>query len=347
MVAVRKMESARGLTLTEVEVPKPGPADLLVKIKACSLCGTDVHIYNWDPPFSQGRLVPPKTLGHELCGEIVEIGSAVRGDFEIGDQVSAESHVACGTCWQCMNGNQHICQNIKFLGVDIDGSFAQYMALPAANAWKVPKSMPPEWASVQESFGNSVYTVEESRVSGKNVAIFGTGPTGLWSIMLCKLFGASLIAVVAGSEFHIKLAKQLGADAVINRHEQDVVKELKGLTNGVGFDVCLEMSGAGQALDHALKAVRACGQVSILGLPSKRTETDWSKDIVLKDLTIRGIYGRRMWQTWTTATNIMRSGKLDISPGITHRLPLEKFEEAINLASSGQAGKIVMLPPRS
>ncbi|MBI2583643.1 MAG: L-threonine 3-dehydrogenase [Candidatus Aenigmarchaeota archaeon] len=342
MKAVAKMQKAKGLEMTEAEVPQIGQNDVLVEVKACSLCGTDVHIYNWDHPWPD-RIKPPRTLGHEVCGIVVEKGSNVTA-AEVGDFISAESHIADNTCYQCRIGNSNICMNMKLLGVDINGSFAEYVSVPQQNIWKNPKSMPYEIATLQESMGNSVYTVEESNVNGKNVVIFGAGPTGLFATGISRVLGASQIMVVVGTEFHARIAKQMGADIIINRHEQDVVKEIKSATDGIGADVVLEMSGAGDAIDQSLKSLRQGGQLTLLGLPLRPISIDWSKDIVLKDINIKGINGRKLWQTWVTTSRLLHSKRIDITPIITHKLPLEKYEEAIAVAAAGQSGKVVMFP---
>lgn len=343
MKAVRKMNTGPGFTLEEIPVPKPGKGDLLIKVKATSMCGTDVHIYNWDPPWSEGRFTPPKTIGHEVAGEVVEVGAGVEG-FSVGDQVSAESHIADYTCPMCTMKNYHICQNVKFFSIDTDGFWAEYALLPQQNAWKNPPEMPAEIATLQESMGNSVYTVEESQVAGKNVAIFGAGPTGLFATGIAKAMGALKVMVVTGSDTHAAIAKSMGADMIINRHEEDPVARIQVETQGVGADAVLEMSGAGQAFQQALKAVRPTGMVTILGLPTKPIQVDVSKDIVLKDATVRGIYGRKMWDTWKSMSQLLSSGKVDISPVITHRLKLEEFETGIEAMKEGTSGKVVFTP---
>ncbi len=356
MQAVRKLKAEPGFEFVEIPVPEPGPTDLLIKIRATSMCGTDVHIYNWEPPWSTGRFVPPKTLGHEVCGEVVEVGSSVNSlqssvsgsqfsEFQIGDSVSAESHIACGACDQCQNGNGHICRNLKFFSIDTDGFWADYAILPAVSAWKNPKTMRPEIATLQESMGNSVYTVESSHVKGKIVAIFGLGPTGLFSTAIAKAMGAEKVFCIAGSQIHFRIAKQVGADRLIDRHREDPLKALMDATNGKGVDVALEMSGAETALQQALAAVKPTGQVTVLGLPTKPISIAVSKQIVLKDLTLRGIYGRKIWDTWKTTSRLLASG-LDIEPIISHRLKLSEFRTGLEAMQTGQSGKVVMTPGR-
>jgi len=341
MRAVRKLRPGKGFELVEMEAPRPKEGELLIKVKAASVCGTDIHIYNWDSPWPD-KMALPKTMGHEVCGEIIEAGNGVKR-FSEGDNVSAESHIACGSCHMCRTGNLHICQNIKFFSIDQDGFWADYAILPEQNAWKNPAKMRPEIATLQESMGNSVYTVMESNVPGKLVAIFGSGPTGLFATGISKAMGAAKVMMVYGSELHGKIGKKMGADVLINRHEQDPVQAIKDLTGGIGADVVLEMSGVGEALNQALKAVRLRGQVTILGLPTKPVIIDVSRDIVLKDLAIRGIYGRKMWDTWLATSRLLSRG-LDISPVITHKLALEDWKKGIEAMESGQSGKVVFLP---
>ncbi|MBI4182299.1 MAG: L-threonine 3-dehydrogenase [Candidatus Aenigmarchaeota archaeon] len=342
MRAVRKLRPAEGFELAEIPVPQPKAGELLVKVRAASVCGTDIHIYKWEPPWSQGRYVPPKTMGHEVCGEVVQAGPGVRG-FQEGDSVSAESHIYDATCSQCLRGNQHICEKLQFFSIDTDGFWAEYAIIPQQNAWKNPPSLPPEIATLQESMGNSVYTVEEGQVKDKFVAIFGLGPTGLFATGIAKALGATAVAVVGGSDTHLQIAKRMGADAVVNRHQRDPVQAIKELTNDKGADVVLEMSGAPQAIQQALESVRPVGRVCALGLPTQPVTLDLSKLVVLKDLTFRGIYGRRIWDTWKTTSRLLQEG-LDISPVITHRLPLARFQEGIRAMMQGESGKVILLP---
>lgn len=343
MRAIRKLRAAPGFELVEVPVPAPKKGEILIKVKATSMCGTDIHIYNWEPPWSTGRYTPPKTMGHEVCGEIVELGAGVDG-FAVGDNISAESHIADMTCPICRMKNYHICQNVKFFSIDTDGFWAEYAVMPERNAWKNPPGMKPEIATLQESMGNSVYTVTESHVQGKTIAIFGSGPTGLFATGIAKALGALSVIVVTGSDVHSMIAKKMGADVVIDRHETDPVQAIRDETGGVGADAVLEMSGAAEAFAQSLHAVRLTGQVTVLGLPTKPITVDVSKDIVLKDLTVRGIYGRKMWDTWKITSNLLSSKKIDISPIITHRLKLEEFEKGINAMKTGESGKVVMFP---
>ncbi|NJD77423.1 MAG: L-threonine 3-dehydrogenase [Candidatus Methanoperedens sp.] len=343
MKAVRKTTEGPGLELVDIPVPEPGDHEVLTKVKACSMCGTDVHIYNWEHPWSQGRITPPRTIGHEICGEVVDIGDSVTL-VQKGDMVSAESHIFDGKCMQCRMGNMHICENLRFFGVDVDGFFSEYAIIPETNVWKNPPEMPFEIATLQESIGNSVYTVFSNDVAAKTVAVFGGGPTALFAIGLLKAAGATLIITVAGSGRHLDIAEKMGADVVINRHEKDPVSEILSLTGGRGVDVFLEMSGSGNALNQGLKALRPAGKASILGLPTKDICIDISKDFVMKDITVRGVYGRKIWDTWLTTSRLLSTGKFNPAPVITHRIKLEDFEKGFEAMKSGESGKVVMFP---
>lgn len=343
MKAVRKIKEGSGLELIDIPVPEPKDHEVLVKVKACSMCGTDVHIYNWEHPWSGGRITPPRTIGHEVCGEVIEVGGDVTLVRE-GDIVSAESHIFDGKCIQCRRGNMHICENLKFFGVDIDGFFAEYAVIPETNVWKNPPDMPVEIATLQESIGNSVYTVFSNDVTAKTVAVFGGGPTALFATGLLKAAGATCIILVAGSDQHLNIAKRMGADIVINRHEKDPVQEIMDLTEGRGTDVFLEMSGSGNAINQGLKALQPTGRASILGLPTKDVSIDMSRDLVMKDITMRGVYGRKIWDTWIITSRFLSTGKFDPTPVITHRIRLDDFEQGFAAMKSGKAGKVVMFP---
>lgn len=343
MKAVRKTKEGPGLDLVDIPVPVPQDHEVLVKVKACSMCGTDVHIYNWEHPWSEGRIMPPRTIGHEICGEVIKTGDDVTLVGK-GDVVSAESHIFDGKCMQCRRGNMHICENLKFFGVDVDGFFAEYAVIPETNVWKNPPDMPVEIATLQESIGNSVYTVFSNDVTAKTVAVFGGGPTALFAIGLLKAAGATSIISIAGSNEHLDIARKMGADILINRHEKDPVQEIMSLTGGQGTDVFLEMSGSPNALNQGLKALRPAGRASILGLPTQDVSIDISKDFVMKDITVRGVYGRKIWDTWITTSRLLSTGKFDPAPVITHRIRLDDFEDGFVAMKSGKAGKVVMFP---
>lgn len=341
MKAVRKLTPGPGASLETVHVPAPGPFDVLVKVKATSVCGTDYHIYSWDP-WSQARIRPPLTMGHEFAGEVVAIGGQVT-THEVGDFVSAETHIVCGHCHQCLTGQYHVCQNTRILGVDTDGAFADYLALPASNAWKNDPDLPADVASMQEPLGNAVHTVLSVPIAGNTVAVTGCGPIGLMGIAVAKLAGAAAVYAVDVNDFRLDLARRMGADEIIDGRHEDVVAALRRYSGGSGVDVLLEFSGNATAINQGLKAIRPGGKVAILGLPSRPVEIDLGNDIVMKGVEVKGIAGRQMYDTWFKVKGLLRGG-LDLRPLVTHRLPLEAYDEAMELTRQGTCGKVVLYP---
>ncbi len=345
MIAIMKTKPAYGAELVEVDIPKPGPGEVLIKVLATTICGTDLHIYEWNE-WAQSRIKPPQIMGHEVAGEVVEIGPGVDG-LQVGDYISAETHIVCGKCYQCRTGNYHVCQNTKIFGVDMDGVFAEYAIVPAQNAWKNPRGMPPEYASLQEPLGNAVDTVLAGPIAGKSTLITGAGPLGLLGITVAKASGAYPVIVSEPSEFRRKLAKKVGADYIINPFEEDVVKEVRDITEGNGVDVFLEFSGAPKALEQGLQTVTPGGRVSLLGLFPRDVALDFNNLIIFKSLTVYGITGRHLWNTWYTVSRLIQSGKLNLEPILTHRYKgFDKFEEAFELMRAGKTGKVVFFPQR-
>lgn len=345
MVAIMKKKPAYGAELVEVDVPTPKEGEVLIKVLATSICGTDLHIYEWNE-WAQSRIKPPQIMGHEVAGEVIEVGKGV-DTLEAGDYISAETHIVCGKCYQCRNGHYHVCQNTRIFGVDGDGVFAEYAIVPAQNAWKNPKDIPPEYATLQEPLGNAVDTVLAGPIAGKTVLITGAGPLGLLGITVAKASGASLVIVSEPSEFRRDLAKKVGADVTINPMEENVVKEVRDLTDGNGVDVFLEFSGAPKALEQGLQAVTPAGRVSLLGLFPKEVPLDFNNLIIFKSLTVYGITGRHLWQTWYTVSKLLQSGKLNLNPVITHKYRgFDRFEEAFELMRAGKTGKVVFFPHR-
>jgi threonine 3-dehydrogenase len=345
MQAVVKKEAGPGMTLTERPVPTPGPRDVLIRVQATSICGTDVHIYNWDP-WSQGRIRPPVIVGHEFAGEIVERGSAVRDDEpQVGDCVSAESHIVCGICQQCRLGKAHVCQNTRIIGVDVDGCYAEYVAIPVDNAWKNPPDMPLPVASLQENFGNAVHTVSSADVRGKTVLITGCGPAGLMSIPVARAFGAEIVVVTDLSPYRLDLARQVGADLALNPREDDVETQAQDIVLHKGFDVLFEMSGAPPALKQGFGLLKPGAEAALLGLlPNTLQDFDLNNLVIMKGITVHGIAGRRLWETWYQMRALLASGVVDLEPLITHEFPLSRWEEAIQTMASGQSGKIILYP---
>jgi threonine 3-dehydrogenase len=342
MKALVKPQAAPGLELEPVPIPTVGPHDVLVKVKATSICGTDLHIYRWDP-WAQGRLKPPLIVGHEFCGEVVEKGSEVT-DVKVGDLISAESHVTCGTCDMCRTGHGHLCRNTKILGVDRDGCFAEYVSIPAINAWVDPPEMPPEIASLQENFGNAVHTAFTADLRAKKVLVTGCGPVGLMTISVAKAIGARAVYATDVSPYRLKLAKRMGADLALDVSKTDVVKTVRDATEGEGVDVLLEMSGAASALRDGFTVLKPGGEVALLGLPGKPIPFDFDELVIFKGITVRGVVGRRLWETWYQARGLLRAKVVDLSPMVTHKFALDDYEEAFALMTSGECGKVVMVP---
>lgn len=345
MQAVAKAQPAPGLEAIQAPIPVPGPRDVLIKVKATSICGTDVHIYKWDR-WSQGRIKPPLIVGHEFTGEIVAVGEQVRpNEPGVGDYVSAESHIVCGVCQQCRLGLGHICPNTRIIGVDMDGCYAEYIAIPVENAWKNPEDMPVPVASLQENFGNAVHTVAATDVRGKTVLVTGCGPAGLMSIPVARAFGAEIIVATDLSPYRLELARKVGADFAINPAEADLFQKAQDAVRGKGFDVLIEMSGAPQALVQGLRLLKPGGAASLLGLaPGVLNEFDLNNLVIMKGVTVYGIAGRRMWETWYQMRALIASGAVDLRPIITHEFPLSRWHEAMETMASGNSGKIVMYP---
>ncbi|PLT31626.1 L-threonine 3-dehydrogenase [Peribacillus deserti] len=342
MKALVKHHRGFGAELRMVDIPQIQEDEVLIKVKATSICGTDVHIYTWDE-WSQSRVNPPYVFGHEFSGEVVEIGSKVTS-VEIGDFVSAETHIVCGSCPQCLTGQYHICKNTKIIGVDTGGCFAEYVALPAVNLWKNPKDMPVDTASVQEPMGNAVHTVLAGETAGKTVAVIGCGPIGIMAVGVAKAAGASQVIALDLNDYRLNLAKEMGATTIINSAKENPLEVIDALTGGNGVDVVCEMSGHPIAMNQGFKMVTNGGRVSILSLPVRPVEIDVTNDIVFKGVTVQGITGRQMFKTWQQVSNLLASGQVDVKPMITHHFPLEEFEKGFDLMIKGECGKVVLQP---
>lgn len=342
MRALVKHHAGFGARLEQVSIPKIGPDEVLIRVRAASLCGTDVHIYQWDD-WAAGRVKPPYVFGHEFSGEVVEIGEKV-SRFQVGDHVSAESHIVCGMCPQCRRGEGHVCQNTEIIGVDRAGCFAEYIAMPAVNLWKNDPALPFEIASIMEPMGNAVHTALAGPVTGKRVAVIGCGPIGLMAISVAKAAGATAVLAFDVNEYRLQLAKQMGATEVIHSLREDPVEKAGLLTDGTGVDIVLEMSGNPEAIRQGLRMVTLGGRVSLLGLPTEMVKLDIANDIVFKGLTVQGIVGRRMYETWEQTAGLLHSGKVNLEPLITHRLPLKEYDKAFELMMSGKSGKVVLYP---
>jgi len=340
MKALRKMKPGPGLEMQQVPVPAIKANDVLIKVHKRAICGTDLHIYKWDE-WSQNRLKPPVTTGHEFYGAIVEAGTDVR-HYQVGDLVTAEMHVVCNQCFQCRTGNAHLCENVVILGVDGDGCFADYIAVPESNLWRVPAGIDPEWAAIYDPFGNAVHTVMAGPTVGKTFLILGGGPIGIAAIPVCKAAGASLVLVSEVMPFRQELARKMGADRVIDPARENVEEIVRSLTSGQGVDVVLEMSGHPAAIAQGFRSIRKNGRYSLLGIPAKPLSLDLAKDIIFPGVTVQGINGRRMYETWYQMDALLVSGKVDLKPLITHHFRMAEFQKAFEVGISGNAGKIIL-----
>ena len=342
MKALRKMQPARGLTYDNAPVPAIGPTDVLVRVKTASICGTDLHIYGWDR-WSQGRIKPPVTLGHEFCGVVERTGEEVAA-VKVGDFVSAEMHVNCGHCHQCRLGEAHICQNLRIIGIDQDGAFAEFVKIPASNIWKLDPAIPEQYGAILDPLGNAVHTVLAGPIAGQTVLVTGCGPIGLMSIAVAKACGSSTVFATETNEHRRAMARKMGADVALNPTEVDAVARIKTDTGGTGVDVLLEMSGNAQAIQQGFHALRAGGRASLLGIPTESVPLDLVNDVIFKGATVQGIYGRRMYATWVQMTALLKAGRLNLDPLFGERTSLEKYENAFRLLQGGLAGKILLYP---
>ncbi|MGQ9706209.1 MAG: L-threonine 3-dehydrogenase [bacterium] len=346
MRAIIKKKGEFGAVLDEVAIPEPTSDEVLVKVKATSICGTDVHIYEWNP-WAQGRIKRlPQILGHEFAGEVVEIGSCVK-NIKVGDYISAETHIPCYHCKACLVGQFHICENLKILGVDRDGSFAEYITIPESVAWVNDRSIPPEIASIQEPLGNAVYTTTVTDVFGQSIAIFGDGPIGLFATGVARTAGATRVITIGMMPFCLDIAKKMGADATINITEvDDVARTVIDTNGGEKVDIALEMAGVDKAVSDTFNVVRKGGRVSAFGILPGEITIDYNNALVFKGTTVYGINGRLMYETWCKVRNLLSSKRLDISPVITHKFPLEDYAKGFELMLEvpKKVGKVVLFP---
>jgi threonine 3-dehydrogenase len=344
MWAIRKRGPEPGLALEEVPVPVPRDDEVLVEVEAASVCGTDLHIFRWDA-WAQHRIVPPLTLGHEFAGTVVDVGRTVR-HVAAGDYVSAESHVTCGSCFHCRTGRAHMCEFTQILGVDRDGAFAKYVAVPESVIWQNDRAkLPPEIATLQEPFGNAVFALSHDDVAGKTVAILGCGPVGLFSIGIARASGAGRVLASDRTPFRLGLAEQMGVHAALDvRDVDDVTAWFLEQNEGEHPDVVFEMSGAAQAIGDAFRIVRNGGRVILFGIPAQPVEFDVAEALIFKNLTVSAVSGREVFATWYKTRWLLEHGVVDLRPLITEELDLAQFERAFALLESGEACKIVLHP---
>jgi threonine 3-dehydrogenase len=338
MRAIAKLQRGPGLRMIEAPVPEPGINDVRIKVKKTSICGTDVHIYNWDA-WAEKTIKPPMIIGHEFVGVIDAVGANVQG-FKPGDLVDGEGHIVCGRCRNCLAGRRHLCQNTQGVGVNRDGAFAEYLCIPATNAVHVDPAIPLDVLSCFDPLGNAVHTALQYDLVGEDVLITGAGPIGCMAAAVARQAGARLVVVTDVNPDRLALAKRMGATRVVNAATEKLPDVQRELGMKEGFDVGLEMSGNPRALSDMIDNMFHGGRIALLGIMPERAAIDWNK-VVFNMLTIRGVYGREMYETWYKMTALIRSG-LDISPVITHRLPCTEFEQGFELMRSGRSGKIVL-----
>ncbi|WP_199711746.1 L-threonine 3-dehydrogenase [Alginatibacterium sediminis] len=338
MFALSKLHNKPGIWDTTVEIPKPGHNDLLIKITKTAICGTDIHIYNWDE-WSQQTIPTPMVIGHEYAGEVIGMGQEVRG-FAIGDRVSGEGHITCGHCRNCRGGRTHLCRNTIGVGVNRQGCFAQYLVVPAVNAFKLPDEISDELAAVFDPFGNAVHCALSFDVVGEDVLITGAGPIGMMAAAICKHIGARHVVVTDVNPYRLELAKKLGATRVVNVLEESLEDVMQSLNMNEGFDVGLEMSGVPSAFSQMLDNMNHGGKIAMLGIPPKDMGVDWNQ-VIFKGLILKGIYGREMFETWYKMASLIQSG-LDISSIITHRFDVKDYQQGFDTMRSGESGKVVL-----
>jgi threonine 3-dehydrogenase len=347
MRALRKVTRGPGAELVEIPVPEPGEGEVLVRVHAASICGTDLHIYDWNEWAERriGRV--PMTFGHEVAGHIEAVGPEVH-HVEPGAFVAAETHIACGRCSTCRTGRANICENLRILGVDTEGAFADFVVLPAGNAWVVGDGIDPDVASIMEPFGNGVHaafgTGGGEDIATNAVAVIGCGPIGLFAVGIARSLGAWKVIAIEPNGYRREMAVTMGADLSIDPSASDPVAEVMGATNGAGAEVVLEMSGNARAIDQGTRMLARGGRMSLLGLPDGPVTLDLNDQVIFKEARLQGITGREMFRTWQQTTTLLSTGRVDVRPIITHRFGLERFEEAFATTASGRSGKVILLP---
>lgn len=338
MDAIIKPAAAPGLELVRKPVPQPKAGEVLIKIHKTAICGTDVHIYNWDA-WSQKHIVPPLTIGHEYVGEIADMGPGVQ-HLTIGERVSGEGHIVCGMCRNCRSGNGQWCKYTQGVGVNRDGAFAEYLCIPAFNVVPVSESLPEDIVAFFDAFGNATHTALMFDVVGEDVLITGAGPIGVMAAAICRKNGARHVVVTDVNDTRLEMAKAMGATAVVNVQRDDLATVMREQHLIEGFDVGLEMSGNGSAFRQMLSVMRNGGKIALLGIIAGETQVDWN-EIIFKGLTIQGIYGRKMFETWYKMGAMIEAG-LDLSPIITHRFPYADFDKGFEAMNSGKSGKVIL-----
>ncbi len=343
MRALVKETAGPGMVLRDVPKPVCGPNDVLIRVHYAGVCGTDLHIWEWDA-WARGRLKPPLIIGHEFAGEIVEMGheASASGLLAIGDLVTAEGHIVCGHCLPCRTGDFHVCRRTSIIGVDRDGAFAEFIAMPASNVIRLD-GIPAPIGAIMDPIGNAVHTVlEGGGLAGSVVMVVGCGPIGCFAVGIARAAGASMVIASDLNGTRRDIARSMGAHAVLDPAADDVVRRVSELTSGDGVDLVCEMSGHPSGHAQAFAVVRPGGRVNMLGTPSRTTEVDFARDVIFKGVTIYGVTGRRMYETWQQMARLLRAGQFDPAPVITHRFPLERMADAIGVIKDGSAGKVIL-----
>ena len=338
MIALTKKEARPGLWMEEVEIPEVGINDVKIKIRKTAICGTDLHIYNWND-WAQQTITPGMTIGHEFVGEIVEVGANADG-FHVGDIVSGEGHIVCGKCRNCLAGRRHLCKNTKGVGVNRNGCFAEYLVIPYTNVWRCSPGIPEELYAIFDPFGNAVHTALAFGVVGEDVLITGAGPIGIMAGAVAMHNGARHVVITDMNDYRLKLAKKLGIQNTVNVRTEKLTDKMAELNMKEGFDVGLEMSGSPAAFRQMVDSMYHGGKIALLGLSDHNEAIDWNK-VIFNMLTIQGIYGREMFETWYKMTSMLESG-LDILPIITHRFDVREFEKGFEAMNSGNSGKVIL-----
>ena len=341
MRALAKLRPGPGLELVDRPVPEPGKGEVLLKVEAASICGTDQHLFAWDP-WAAETLEPPRILGHELAGTVAGVGGGVTRVRE-GDLVGVESHIVDWTCSQCRRGDMHLCRNLQVIGVHVDGGFAEYLVVPEANAIE-SNGLDPAVVALQEPMGNAVHAAFAEPIEGRSVLVTGCGPIGLCSVGIARAAGASMVIATDTEDFRLDLARTMGAHLALDAADPATEEAILEATGGEGVEVVLEMSGAARALDQALRMLTAGGRISLLGIFGASPSVNLSELVIQKGIRLHGIYGRRIYDTWERTQSLLRSGALDVSPILTHRMDLAEWPAAFDLVASRHAGKVVLTP---
>jgi threonine 3-dehydrogenase len=338
MKALVKARREPGIWMQDIEPPRVGHNDVLIRMKKTAICGTDIHIYNWDA-WAQKTVPVPMQVGHEYCGEIVEVGSEVAG-FAPGDRVSGEGHITCGHCRNCRAGRRHLCRNTIGVGVNRPGCFAEYMVLPASNVFKLPDAITDEIASVLDPLGNATHAALSFDLVGEDVLITGAGPIGIMAVAIARHVGARHVVITDVNDYRLDLARKMGASRALNVAHESIEGAMRDLGMEEGFDVGLEMSGNPVAFRDLLKSMHHGGRVALLGIPPSDVAIDWN-EVIFKGLVIKGIYGREMFETWYKMAAMLQSG-LDVTPIITHRFAIGEYQRAFETMNSGRSGKVIL-----